>query len=170
MVDVSSKKVTHREATAIGSLWLPKCVRDKMVTDAGGGKNRHHHEFCTKKGPVFVTATIAATQAAKLTPQLIPFCHPLPITKCKIDWSFVDESTSTSSGGLLVNVTSVVGAEWVTGVEMEALTAANVALLTCYDMLKGIDGAVTGGMSIREVRLLAKSGGKLGEWKSDVKR
>jgi cyclic pyranopterin phosphate synthase len=184
MVDVSGKRVTKREATAQGALWVPPAVAAAMRESSGAAPLL---EFCTKKGPVFATAAIAATMAAKQTATLIPFCHPLPIRSCKVDWAFeraaVDAAPIRASGapvsdsrsgieapalvaadddaaGLRIVVRVTVGCEWVTGVEMEAMTAASVALLACYDMLKGVPGAVAGGMHIAHVQLVEKRGGK----------
>jgi cyclic pyranopterin phosphate synthase len=103
--------------------------------------------FNTAKGPVFHTAIIAGTQAAKRTHELIPFCHPLGIEKCKLEIVMAGDEAI---------VTCTVGVYHKTGVEMEALTGASVAALTFYDMAK----AVTHGIVIKEVRLLEKTGGK----------
>jgi len=99
------------------------------------------------KGPVFQTAIIAGTQAVKETSRLIPFCHPLPLDKCKF---------SIQLDNLVVQIRCLVSAKYKTGVEMEALTGATVAALTVYDMCK----AVTHEMEIRSVRLISKSGGQ----------
>src|SRR3989338_3243911 len=105
MVDVSGKALTDREATAIGHIWFPPSVAKIMLhqqqqpysdndenKDNNNNNNNKHGgnnilEFCTKKGPIFTTATIAATQAAKQTSNTIPFCHPIPIRKCTVEWS-----------------------------------------------------------------------------------
>ena len=137
MVDVGGKAVTRREASAEALLRLPANVARAL--------RRTGHR--TKKGPVFDTAIIAGVLAAKRTHELIPFCHPLPLSNVKI----VVES---ARGGL--RVTCEVAATHNTGVEMEALTGAGVAALTIYDMCK----ALSHDIQIGPVRLLAKSGGK----------
>ena len=106
-----------------------------------------------KKGDALATARIAAIQAAKKTSDLIPLCHPLPITKVSVDLT-IDHDLP----GVVIDVTCKVRGQ--TGIEMEALTAASVAALTLYDMAKGIDR----GMVIEQTALLHKSGGKTGEW------
>lgn len=91
MVDVSGKALTDREATAIGHIWFPPSVAKVMIQQQQNSENGNNNilEFCTKKGPIFTTATIAATQAAKQTANTIPFCHPIPIRKCKVEWSLL---------------------------------------------------------------------------------
>lgn len=142
MVDVSGKSVTVRTAKASGTIILG----DKAfaVVEAG---------TCTK-GDVLATAKVAAVQAAKSTPSLIPMCHPIMIEA--VDVAFTrDESDKT------VTVTVTVRSSGKTGVEMEALTAAGVACLTIYDMLKYVGK----GMIITQVKLLTKTGGKSGDYK-----
>lgn len=141
MVDVGDKTITRREARAEARVLLPIAVARELT--------RTGHR--TKKGPVFDTAIIAGVLGAKRTHELIPFCHPLPLSSVKI-------SIETVRGGL--RVTCDVAVEHRTGVEMEALTGASVAALTIYDMCKAIDK----GMAIENVRLLEKRGGKSGEW------
>jgi cyclic pyranopterin phosphate synthase len=141
MVDVSAKPATHRSATAEGTIrMLPATLQ---VIAAGGAK----------KGDVIGIARIAAIQAAKRTSELIPLCHPLPLTRVAADFE-IDAATHS--------VRCRVTAETLgpTGVEMEALTAVQVGLLTVYDMCKAIDR----GMTITDVRLLEKHGGKSGSW------
>lgn len=142
MVDVGGKAVTAREATAQGRIAMSPAaataIRDGMV----------------KKGDVLAVARIAGIMAAKKTSDLIPLCHPLPLTRVEVDLVLDD-------GGVTVTATAATNGQ--TGVEMEALTAASVALLTAYDMAKAIDK----GMTIESVRLLAKSGGKSGDWKAE---
>jgi cyclic pyranopterin phosphate synthase len=137
MVDVGAKTPTRREASAEALVTLPANVAREL--------KRSGHR--TKKGPVFDTAIIAGVLAAKRTHELIPFCHPLPLSSVKID-------VSTMRGGL--RVTCDVAVTHTTGVEMEALTGAAVAALTVYDMCK----ALSHDIEIGPVRLLAKSGGK----------
>ena len=137
MVDVGEKTATRRVASAEALVKLPASVA-RALTQTG-------HR--TKKGPVFDTAIIAGVLAAKRTHELIPFCHPLPISSVKI-------AVETRRGGL--RVTCDVAVTHVTGVEMEALTGASVAALTIYDMCK----ALSHDIEIGPVRLLSKSGGK----------
>ena len=137
MVDVGAKAVTRREAIARSRVFLPAPVLDALAGD----------DIVSKKGPVFATAIIAGVMAAKKTHELIPFCHPLGLDKCDIDIHVEGDEA-------IVECTCRV--EHRTGVEMEALTGASVAALTIYDMVKALSHEVT----IRETRLLAKSGGK----------
>lgn len=155
MVNINEKKFTTRTAVAQSVLDFPDPVAEKLVEAAkqskeaaGGGLGA----VSTKKGPVFTTAVIAATQAVKLCGNVIPFCHPLPIESC-------DVICETSPDGKTATVTCTVSATYKTGVEMEAIYGASVAALTVYDMLKGIPGAQPG-MQIRNTRLLKKTGGK----------
>jgi cyclic pyranopterin phosphate synthase len=138
MVDVGDKTVTHRSATAESRVVLTDAVL-ALLSDG---------DIKSKKGPVFQTAIIAGTMAAKRTHDLIPFCHPLPLENCKLVVEVNDAGEAV--------VTCTVSVHHKTGVEMEALTAASVAALTIYDMCK----AVTKDMVIRETRLLEKRGGK----------
>ena len=142
MVDVSAKSVTVRTAKASGTIILGDKAFE--VVEAG---------TCTK-GDVLATAKVAAVQAAKSTPALIPMCHPIMIEA--VDVAFTrDESDKT------VTVTVTVRSSGKTGVEMEALTAAGVACLTIYDMLKYVGKS----MVISQVKLLTKTGGKSGDYK-----
>src|SRR6187549_4131392 len=137
MVDVGSKEITRREAVAEALVKLPANVARELL--------RSGHR--TKKGPVFDTAIIAGVLAAKRTHELIPFCHPLPLSSVKID-------VSTMRGGL--RITCDVAVTHATGVEMEALTGASVAALTVYDMCKALSHAIV----IGPAKLLGKRGGK----------
>jgi cyclic pyranopterin phosphate synthase len=141
MVDVSDKDITRREATARA---LVRMQVDTARLIASGG---------VAKGDVLAVAQVAGVMAAKKTSELIPMCHPLPISG--VDMRF---DLNPQSGELDIRATVRVTAR--TGVEMEALTAAAVAALTVYDMCKAVDR----GMSIDEVALLHKSGGKSGEF------
>ena len=141
MVDVSAKPATQREARATGRITMSPAALDAMRAGA------------LAKGDALGVARIAGIMAAKRTAELIPLCHPIPISKVSVDLAFVD-------GG--IECTATVATTGPTGVEMEALTAAGVALLTLYDMAKAIDR----GMTIEGVRLLAKSGGRSGEWRA----
>lgn len=139
MVDVSSKDVTAREASAEGFVRMDAATLALALSGDA------------KKGDVRATAEIAGIMAAKKTSDLIPLCHPLALTKIEV-------RVSPAEGGLAV--TARVKTSGQTGVEMEALTAVSVACLTVYDMLKAADK----GMTIENVRLLTKSGGKSGDW------
>jgi cyclic pyranopterin phosphate synthase len=138
MVDVSGKAVTARTAHARARVLLPDAVRAVI----GEG------EIHTAKGPVFQTAIIAGTMAAKRTAELIPFCHPIGLDSCRI------EITLDESGNVVIDCTTRV--QHRTGVEMEALTGASVAALTIYDMCKALSHDIV----VAEVRLIAKTGGK----------
>lgn len=139
MVDVSAKADTVREAVAEGMISMtPEVIAAMRAGDI-------------KKGDVLGTARIAGIMAAKQTSGLIPLCHPLPISSVSVEFDY------TEAG---VRVETRVRTAGKTGVEMEALTAASIALLTIYDMAKAMDK----GMVIGPVRLLAKSGGKSGDW------
>lgn len=142
MVNVSDKAVTKRVATAKASMFLGAEIVAHFTND----------DLITKKGPVFQTAIIAGIQAVKKTSELIPMCHPLLINGVDIDIDIVDAEN--------IEVFCTVTIEGKTGVEMEALTGANIACLTIYDMCK----AISQKMVIREVMLIEKTGGK-----SDIK-
>jgi cyclic pyranopterin monophosphate synthase len=139
MVDVSTKADTVREAIAEG--------RISMSADALAAIK----EGSAKKGDVLATARIAGIMAAKKTSDLIPLCHPLMLSKVGVDFAFED-------GGICATATARLTGQ--TGVEMEAMTAVSIALLTIYDMAKALDKA----MVISGVRLLSKTGGKSGAW------
>jgi cyclic pyranopterin phosphate synthase len=141
MVDVSAKAETHRVARASG------VIRMKPETFALVASGQ------ARKGDVIAVARIAAIQGAKRTADLVPLCHPLPITRVAVDFE-LDQAQS------LVRCTAQVETFGRTGVEMEALTAVQVGLLTVYDMCKAADR----GMVMGEIRVLAKSGGKSGDW------
>ena len=143
MVDVGAKPSTARHAVAAGSL--------RMSTDAFVAIR----DNTIAKGDVLGVARIAAVMAAKRTADLIPLCHPLALTDLQVDVSLDDALPG-------VRVRATARAAGPTGVEMEALTAATVALLTVYDMAKAVDR----GMVISDVRLLEKGGGKSGLWMS----
>jgi cyclic pyranopterin phosphate synthase len=141
MVDVADKEVTHRVARAAGRIRM----RPEVLALIEGGT--------ASKGDVLGVARIAAIQAAKRTSELIPLCHPLPLTRVAVDFA-LDAHVSA------VEIEVVAETLDRTGVEMEALTAAAVGLLTIYDMCKSADRA----MCIEQVRLLEKSGGKSGHF------
>ena len=138
MVDVSEKKITTRTAIAQSILVLDKAIIERLEGD----------EIHTKKGPVFQTAILAGIMAAKKTSDLIPLCHPLPLSKCQVDIQINEVKEVVIE--CLVKTTSQ------TGVEMEALTGASVAALTIYDMCKGFSHHII----IKETKLMKKTGGK----------
>jgi cyclic pyranopterin phosphate synthase len=141
MVDVGEKPVTRRRATAQAVL----VVGEEVMAAVREGR--------TPKGNVFETARLAGIMAAKRTSELIPLCHPLPLDTVAVAFG---------AGRDRITVRAEAVATARTGVEMEAMTAATVAALTLYDMLK----ALSKGMVLAEARLLAKSGGRSGEWRS----
>ncbi|MFZ5747321.1 MAG: cyclic pyranopterin monophosphate synthase MoaC [Pseudomonadota bacterium] len=139
MVDVGGKAVTARQAVATGRIAMSAeaaaAIRDGLV----------------QKGDVLAVARVAGIMAAKRTADLIPLCHPLPLTRVSID-------LVPDDGG--VTATATAATDGKTGVEMEALTAVTTALLTVYDMAKALDKA----MIIQDIHLLSKTGGKSGDW------
>ena len=137
MVDVAAKAPTRREATAAAFVELSQAVLDALPDNP--------------KGNPLEFARFAGIMAAKRTAELIPMCHPLPL-------SFIDVQATVVPGGVEIRATAATVAN--TGVEMEAMTAASVAALTVYDMTKALDK----GIRIRDLQLLAKSGGKSGSW------
>ena len=141
MVDVGSKNDTHRTALASG------CIRMKAETLA------LIQSGTAKKGDVLGIARIAAIMATKRTSDLIPLCHPLALTRVTVDFSIDDAASSITCNAQAETVGK-------TGVEMEALTAVQIGLLTIYDMCKAVDR----GMVITDVRVMEKHGGKSGDW------
>jgi cyclic pyranopterin phosphate synthase len=141
MVDVSGKEVTARAATASGTL---TCCRETLQQVRAG---------TVPKGSVIATAELAGIMGAKRTAELIPLCHPLPLTKVDVRIEIDDALPGFRVG-------SEARTDGVTGVEMEALTAVSVACLTLFDMLKAIDRT----MVIAGIEVTAKSGGKSGDW------
>lgn len=141
MVDVGAKDNTRREAVAAGAIKMQAATLDMVRAST------------LPKGNALETARVAAIMAAKRTPDIIPLCHPLLITHASCEF-VCDEATSA------VRVTTRVRCNGKTGVEMEALTAAAAALLTIYDMTKGVDET----LEITEIRLLEKRGGKSGDF------
>lgn len=141
MVDVTEKAITMRMAVATGKIKVNQAVFNAI------------QEGTVKKGDVLGVARVAGIMAAKKTFELIPMCHPLLLTKCSIEFT-LHESELEVEAKCLVKVTGQ------TGVEMEALTGVNVALLTIYDMCKAMDK----GMVISEVKLMEKQGGKSGHY------
>ncbi len=147
MVDVSDKAVTKRIAVAEGTILMHPETQAMVLEDHA------------KKGDVLACARIAGVMAAKRTSDLIPMCHPLMITKAKVEIEPLGPNARTD-GRTGFHVTATTGVTGVTGIEMEALTAASVACLTIYDMCKAVDR----GMEIVNVRLLRKEGGRSGLW------
>jgi cyclic pyranopterin phosphate synthase len=143
MVDVSDKPQTKRRAVASGIIkMLPATF--KLIQQGNA-----------KKGDVLGVARVAAIQASKKTSELIPLCHPIALTRVSITFEINEKDTT---------ITCIASAETTgqTGVEMEALTAVNIGLLTIYDMCKAADR----GMVMSDIKLLEKSGGKSGDWKN----
>jgi len=141
MVDVAAKPETHRVAVAGGAITMEPATLALIRSGTA------------RKGDVLGVARIAAIQAAKRTSELVPLCHPVPLTSVRVDFE-VDEAGSRVECRATVECTAR------TGVEMEALTAVQVGLLTIYDMCKAVDR----GMTMDGIRLLEKRGGKSGEW------
>ncbi len=142
MVDVAAKPATHRVAIAEGTIQMsPETLR--LIVEG-----RH------KKGDVLGVARVAGIMGAKRTPDLVPLCHPVALTRVEVELTPVDTPPSVHCRARAETVGP-------TGVEMEALTAVQVALLTVYDMCKAVDR----GMTLTNVRLIEKSGGKSGTWR-----
>jgi len=141
MVDVGAKATTSRQAIAEGCISMSA----EALTAIRDGT--------AKKGDVLAVARVAGIMAAKKTSDLIPLCHPIALSSATVDFDFEDK-------GLRVTATARTSGQ--TGVEMEALTAASVALLTLYDMAKALDK----GMIMSGIRLLSKSGGRSGDWRA----
>ena len=148
MVDVSAKADTARRAVAKGSVYMTQETLALVVS----GRAAKEPALSLPKGDVLTTAQLAGVMAAKRTHELIPLCHPLPLTG-------IDVSLEPDEARGAVDITATVRTTAKTGVEMEALTAVSVAALTVYDMLK----AVQRDIRISDIRLVRKSGGKSGE-------
>ena len=144
MVDVGAKPETHRVAVAGGSIRMLPATFELVRSGS------------SKKGDVLGVARIAAIQAAKRTSELIPLCHPVPLTSVAVEFA-LDEA------GARIDCRATVECTARTGVEMEALTAVQVALLTIYDMCKAVDR----GMRIDDVHLIEKQGGRSGHYRAD---
>ena len=142
MVDVGGKAMSQRRAVAGGRITMSAEALDAIRSGNA------------PKGDVLSTARIAGIMAAKRTADLIPLCHPLALTKVGVDFAWEEQ-------GIAVTATAQTTGQ--TGVEMEALTAASVALLTLYDMAKALDRA----MVLGDIRLLEKSGGRSGDWRAE---
>lgn len=147
MVDVSAKAETQRIAAAEGFIAMHQETLDLITSGQAA------------KGDVLACARVAGIMASKRTSDLIPMCHPLNITKAKVECEPVFAG-QREDGRVGIHVTTTCGVTGKTGIEMEALTAASVACLTVYDMCKAVDR----GMEIMDVRLLKKDGGKTGLW------
>lgn len=144
MVAISGKQVTSRVATAACTVEFSDATAVRLI-----------RENQMKKGDVLGVARVAGIMAAKRTSDLIPLCHPIPITKVSVDLKAVEDSR--------VDIEATVACDGKTGVEMEALTAASTAALTVYDMCKAVDK----GMKIENLRVTLKDGGKSGRWEMD---
>lgn len=145
MVDVATKPATHRTATASGRINMQATTLELIASGNA------------KKGDVLGIARIAGIQGAKRTSELVPLCHPLALTRAALDFTIVTATDAQAAHVLCQATAETVGP---TGVEMEALTAVQVALLTIYDMCKAVDR----GMVITDVKLLEKHGGKSGSF------
>jgi len=143
MVDVAAKQDTHRVAVAAGRIVMRPETLQKI------------REGTASKGDVLGIARVAAIQGAKRTSDLIPLCHPIALTRVNVDFRLLDDANA-------VECTAQAESVGRTGVEMEALTAVSVALLTIYDMCKAVDR----GMRMEGVRLMEKRGGKSGHWQA----
>lgn len=144
MVDVGDKPDSDRSATAVGSVHMqPETLR--LIA-----------EGALKKGDVLTVARIAGIMAAKRTAELIPLCHPIPLTKIGVELTLDSQANA-------VRISAIAKTTGKTGVEMEALTAVTVAALTIYDMAKAVDRSMT----IGEVRLMEKTGGVHGDYKAE---
>ena len=141
MVDVTEKQITHREATATGKIRVSRPVMEAVLAGT------------VKKGDVLGVARVAGIMAVKRTSDLIPMCHPLPLTGCSVDFEIDEEN-------LEIKAICTAKTDSKPGVEMEALTGVQVALLTIYDMCKAIDKR----MEMNEIHLEKKSGGKSGDF------
>ena len=141
MVDVTEKQITHREATATGKIRVSRPVMEAVLAGT------------VKKGDVLGVARVAGIMAVKRTSDLIPMCHPLPLTGCSVDFEIDEEN-------LEIKAICTAKTDSKTGVEMEVLTGVQVALLTIYDMCKAIDKR----MEMNEIHLEHKSGGKSGDF------
>lgn len=144
MVDVGDKSITKRQAQARGSILMQPATAHMVATST------------LPKGNALETARVAAILAAKNTPQIIPLCHPLPISGATCDFECDEEHGR-------ITATATVKCTGQTGVEMEALTAVSAALLTIYDMTKGVDDT----LEIEGIVLLKKTGGKSGDFRRD---
>lgn len=142
MVDVGGKPETPRSAKAAGRIRMAPTTLAAVREGSG------------PKGDVLSAARIAGIMAAKKTGELIPLCHPLALDTVSVDFTFADDTVEVTARAALTGRT---------GVEMEALTAASIALLTLYDMAKALEK----GMVIEQVRLIEKTGGKSGDWRAD---
>ncbi len=140
MVDVAGKEATRREAEAEAIVSMAEATRDALFAGE------------LPKGDAVAVARVAGIMAAKRTPDLIPLCHPLPLSHVAVDVERIDAGA---------RVVATVATTAPTGVEMEAMTAAAVAAVTLYDMVKGVER----GVEIGPVRLLRKTGGRTGEWR-----
>lgn len=143
MVDVGDKAITHRIAVATGTIQMQASTLQTVL------------QGDAKKGDVLAIARIAAIQASKQTATLIPLCHPIALTKVSVEFNVHESSNS-------IDCIITTKCDGKTGVEMEALTAVSVCLLTIYDMLKAVDR----GMIIKNIQLLEKQGGMSGHWQA----
>ncbi|QQE76931.1 cyclic pyranopterin monophosphate synthase MoaC [Alicyclobacillus sp. SO9] len=148
MVDVTEKAVTSRKAVAVSRVVMKETTREKI------------EQRQVKKGDVLSVAELAGVMASKRTSDLVPLCHPIPLTKVNVETAWLDDWNGSDDQACL-EIQATVTADYKTGVEMEALTASTVAALTVYDMCKALDR----GMAIADTRLLFKTGGKSGTYR-----
>lgn len=155
MVSITEKAATTRSATAVGRVRVPKIAYDLLKTSKDGSSGT--------KGNVLAVAQLAGIMAAKRTSDLIPLCHPIALTNIDVKLDMQEGSWAVNSGrhDCYITVEATAEVQSATGVEMEALTAVNVACLTIWDMLKAVAGKE---MVIEDVKVTKKSGGKSGDW------
>lgn len=179
MINIQAKTATRRVAVAesrvvcpasVASLFLPSSLKHSQAKTRRSGSSRRSirvaaQEFVSaKKGPVLATAIIGGSIGAKLTSQLIPFCHPVPLEQCKFSIYVQLPSARLKTKKFELVIRCLAATTNKTGVEMEAMTGASLCALTIYDMLKGVDGAQKSGLLyVGETRLMFKAGGKSGD-------
>ena len=167
MVDVGSKDATKRVATAVGRIYIPKCAYDLVTRTSKANGTGEASQKVRSKGDVLTVAQLAAIMGCKRTPDLIPLCHPLQISNVSVTLTPehcmrpVSLSSDQSRLAYSIKCTATVACEGKTGVEMEALTAVSVGLLTVWDMLKAVAGKE---MTIGEIMVTHKTGGKSGDF------
>ena len=153
MVSITSKESTSRSATATGRIIIPSKAYDMLNEPKKGEKNK-----ATAKGDVFTVAQLAGIMGSKRTSDLIPLCHPISLTNIQVDLALKYDRVQ---GRCSIEVQATAECTGATGVEMEALTAVNIACLTVWDMLKAVAGKE---MVIQDIKVVRKSGGKSGDW------
>lgn len=157
MVSITSKGPTSRSATAVGRVIIPSVVYDLLNEPKDGEKNK-----ASAKGDVLTVAQLAGIMGSKRTSDLIPLCHPINLTNIQVDLAL---NYDRVQGKCSIEVQATAECTGATGVEMEALTAVNVACLTVWDMLKAVAGKE---MVIQDIRVIRKKGGKSGDWERQL--